>query len=210
MKRLRTNAEPVVSWCEAELPHQKTWRDKHTANENMFQIRACDWRQKEEWKETFKAEKVKLDKKGAIDRPAKRQKFTAFFRMSIFLAGVTVPRDNDCSIWCHKIKQEASNVFDVFLYRGLEQAPGCHMRKSSRIWFSFDSHNVRSSFVSALSQFLQHNARGRQFVEGTRLHFGGETIWNRSFWRWRWLEWTRFFFSSVFVCIFVNILISWT
>lgn len=37
---------------------------------------------------------------------------------------------------------------------GLLQASGCHIRRSTRIWFSFFIHRFLSSLVSALSQFL--------------------------------------------------------
>lgn len=40
------------------------------------------------------------------------------------------------------------------VYGDLQQVSGCHIRKSTKIWFSFFIHRFRSSFVSALSQFL--------------------------------------------------------
>ena len=51
---------------------------------------------------------------------------------------------------------------------GVRHESGCHMRRSTRIWFSFCIHRSRSSLVSALSQFLSGPMGGRVTASTTR------------------------------------------
>lgn len=75
-----------------------------------------------------------------------------------------------------------------FSYWGWKQLLGFHSRRSRRIWFSLLIHRFRSSFVSALSQFLHRHTQTftrRSPLRGLTCVGGGtHLVTHKVFWHW--------------------------